>query len=433
MAGMDVVELCARLVQFDTTNRGHGDAEGERAAAEFCGEVLADAGVDSRIYEAAPGRANLIARLPGREPSLPALLVHGHLDVVPADPSEWTVPPFAGEVRDGQLWGRGSIDMKYFCAMTLAVVQDFAATGQQPRRDVVLAFVADEEDNAQFGSQWLTTEHRAEFDSCAAAISETGGYTFHTPDARGHDVRLYPVGTAERGTSHLKLTARGRAGHGSRRNDENAVVRLVEALHRLANHEWPVFLTPTVRSFLLRTGAALGVDVDLSDVDGTLHRFGPAAALAETTVRNSTTPTMLSAGYKVNVIPGEAIAQVDTRVLPGAELLSEVDALLGPHIEREFISRQPPVQASVDSSWFTAMADAVLSQDPDAIVVPYCMGGGTDAKSFAPLGIECYGFAPLWVPEGFPYRAMAHGVDERVPVEGLHFGTRVLEHFLAHC
>lgn len=435
MVATDVVELCAQLLRFDTTNRGHGDAEGEREAAEFVAGVLADAGVESQIYEAVPRRANLVARLPGADSSLPALLVQGHLDVVPAEPHDWSVPPFAGEVRDGQLWGRGAIDMKSFCAMALSVAHSFAASGTRPRRDVVLAWVADEEDRGEVGAHWLTSAHRHLFEDCAAAISETGAYTFHAPTADGRDVRLYPVGTAERGTAHLKLTARGRAGHGSRRNDENAVIRLIEALHRLSAHEWPVTLTPTVREFLRHTGQALGVRVDFSDIDGTLVRLGPAAALAETTVRNSTTPTMLAAGYKVNVIPGEATAQVDTRVLPGTEgsLLSEVDALLGPHIEREFVTKQPPVQASVDSHWFTAMEEALRSEDPEAVVVPYCMGGGTDAKAFTPLGIECYGFAPLWLPEGFPYAAMAHGVDERVPVEGLHFGTRVLEHFLAHC
>ena len=435
MTGLDVVELCSRLVRFDTTNRGAGDSEGERPAAEFVAEVLGAAGVDARIYEAAPGRSNVVARLAGREPALPALLVQGHLDVVPAEAGEWSVPPFSGEVLDGQLWGRGSIDMKYFIAMTLSVVQSFAAAGVRPRRDVVLAFVADEEDQAEYGAQWLVDEHRSLFDGCGAAISETGAYTFHTPDAAGRDVRLYPVGTAERGTAHLRLTARGRAGHGSRRNDENAVIRLVGALHRLSAHEWPITLTPTVRAFLLRTGEALGIDVNLSDIDGTLARLGPAASLAETTVRNSTTPTVLDAGYKVNVIPSEAVAEVDTRVLPGSEtaLLSEIDALLGPHIEREFVSKGPPVQASVDSPWYTAMAEALRSQDPEAVVVPYCMGGGTDAKAFSPLGIECYGFAPLALPQGFPYREMAHGVDERVPVDGLHFGTRVLEHFLSHC
>jgi acetylornithine deacetylase/succinyl-diaminopimelate desuccinylase-like protein len=248
-------------------------------------------------------------------------------------------------------------------------------------------------------------------------------------------VRLYPVGTAERGTAHLRLTARGRAGHGSRPNDENAVTRLVGALHRIAAHRWPVSLTPTVRAFLERTGAALGVDVDLSDVDATVAALGPAGALVVPTVRNSTTPTMLTAGYKVNVIPAVAAAQVDVRVLPGTEeaLLAEIDGLLGEGVTREFVAHQPPVQAPVDSPWFDAMAAALRAEDPEAVVVPYCMGGGTDAKAFAQLGIDCYGFAPLWLPEGFAYRAMAHGVDERVPVDGLHFGTRVLTRFLADC
>jgi acetylornithine deacetylase/succinyl-diaminopimelate desuccinylase-like protein len=433
--GTDVVELCSTLIRFDTTNRGHGDARGEREAAEFVAGVLSAAGVQPQLLESAPGRANVVARLPGSDPSLPALLVQGHLDVVPADAADWCVPPFSGEVRDGYLWGRGAVDMKDFCAMVLAVVGDFARTGRRPRRDVVLAFVADEEDRGEYGAHWLASAHRSLFDGCAAAISESGGYTYHVPGADGRTVRLYPVATAERGTAHLRLTARGRAGHGSRRNDENAVVRLVGALGRIAAHPWPVHLTPAVRAFLERTGAALGVAVDLSDVDGTLAGLGPAAALVESTVRNSTTPTMLEAGYKVNVIPSVATAQVDTRVLPGTEeaLLVELDSLLGPGVEREFVARQPAVQAPVDSPWFAAMAEALRAEDPEAVVVPYCMGGGTDAKAFGPLGIDCYGFAPLWLPQGFPYRTMAHGVDERVPVEGLRFGARVLGHFLESC
>ncbi|HKS44943.1 MAG TPA: M20/M25/M40 family metallo-hydrolase [Amycolatopsis sp.] len=429
--GSDAVELCAELIRFDTTNRGHGDAEGEREAAEFVAGVLAEAGIEPKVLEPAPRRANVLARIPGRDPSLPALLVQGHLDVVPADAADWSVPPFSGEVRDGYLWGRGAVDMKDFVAMVLSVVTgDF-----RPRRDIVLAFVADEEDRGEHGAHWLVDEYPEEFDGCAAAISESGAYTYHVPAADGRTVRLYPVGAAERGTSHLRLTARGRAGHGSRRNDENAVVRLIGAVHRIAAHRWPVRLTPAVEAFLVRTGEALGVDVNLSDVEGALARLGPAAALAENTVRNSTTPTMLDAGYKVNVIPSAAQAQLDTRVLPGTEdeLLAQIDALLGPGVEREFVARQPPVQAEVDSPWFTAMADALRAEDPQAVVVPYCMGGGTDAKAFSKLGIQCYGFAPLWLPEGFPYRAMAHGVDERVPVEGLRFGTRVLRNFLGNC
>ncbi|TVT54952.1 M20/M25/M40 family metallo-hydrolase [Amycolatopsis rhizosphaerae] len=430
--GPDVVELCAALLRFDTTNTGDPETSaGERDAAEYVATVLSAAGIEAKLLESAHRRANVLARIPGRDPSLPALLVQGHLDVVPADAADWSVPPFAGEIRDGFLWGRGAVDMKDFCAMVLAAV----AAGLRPRRDLVLAFVADEEDRGIFGAHWLATEHRAEFDGCAAAISESGGYTYHVPAADGRTVRLYPVGTAERGTAHLRLTARGRAGHGSRRNDENAVVRLVAALNRIATHRWPVHLTPTVEAFLVRTGKALGVPIDLSDVDGSLARLGPAASLAENTVRNSTTPTMLEAGYKVNVIPSVARAQVDTRVLPGTEdaLFAELDRLLGPGVDREFVAHQHPVQAPVDSPWFTAMEQALVAEDPQAVVVPYCLGGGTDAKAFTPLGIDCYGFAPLWLPEGFPYRAMAHGVDERVPLDGLRFGTRVLRHFLTHC
>jgi acetylornithine deacetylase/succinyl-diaminopimelate desuccinylase-like protein len=431
----DVVEICSTLVRFDTTNRGNGDSAGEYDAAVYVAGLLSGMGVDAKIIESAPRRANVIARVAGSDPSLPALLVQGHLDVVPADASDWSVPPFSGEVRDGYLWGRGATDMKDFCAMVLAVVDSFAKSGRRPRRDIVLAFVADEEDKGEYGAHWLVAEHRELFEDCAVAISESGGYSYHVPAADGSTVRLYPVATAERGTAHIRLTARGRAGHGSRPNSENAVIRLIGALHRIREHRWPVHLTPTVRAFLERTGEALGVPIDLSDVDGTVARLGPAGALVTPTVRNSTTPTMLEAGYKVNVIPSVARAQVDVRVLPGTEedLLAALDELLGPDVERKFVAHQPAVHAPVDSPCFDAMAAALRSQDPEAVVVPYCMGGGTDAKAFSSLGIECYGFAPLWLPEGFPYRAMAHGVDERVPVEGLRFGVRVLEHFFAHC
>jgi acetylornithine deacetylase/succinyl-diaminopimelate desuccinylase-like protein len=430
----DVVELCADLIRFDTTNRGGGNAEPERPAAEYVAAFLDGLGIPSKILEAAPGRASVIARVPGADPSLPALLVQGHLDVVPADAADWSVPPFSGEVRDGYLWGRGATDMKDFVAMVLSAL----AGGVRPRRDLVLAFVADEEDRGEWGAHWLVAEHPELFEGCAAAISESGGYTYHVPAADGRDVHLYPVGTAERGTAHLRLTARGRAGHGSRPNDENAVTRLVGALHRIAAHRWPVSLTPTVRAFLERTGAALGVPVDLSEedaVDATVAALGPAGSLVVPTVRNSTTPTMLDAGYKVNVIPSTATAQVDVRVLPGTEeeLFATLDALLGEDVTREFVAHQPPVQAPVDSPWFDTMAGALRAEDPEAVVVPYCLGGGTDAKAFAQLGIDCYGFAPLWLPKGFPYRAMAHGVDERVPVEGLRFGTRVLSRFLENC
>lgn len=431
MAELSVAELGATLIRFDTTNRGGGDSAGEREAAGFVAERLTDAGLCPVVLEPEPRRSNVVARISGEDSSLPALLVHGHLDVVPAEAADWSVPPFAGEVHDGYLWGRGATDMKDFCAAVLAVMDSFARNGIRPRRDIVVAFVADEEDGGAAGAHWLVREHPELFEGCAAAIGESGGFTHH---AGG--IRLYPVATAERGTAHLKLIAHGRAGHGSRRNDDNAVVTLATVISRLSAYRWPVCLTPTVRAFLERTAQALGVPIDLSTSDGVdtaLLAIGEAAPLAENTVRNSTTPTVLRAGYKVNVIPSEASAEVDIRILPGTEekLLAAVDGLLGANVRREFIARQPPVEAPLDSPWFDAMSAALRAEDAEAVVVPYCMGGGTDAKAFSTLGIDCYGFAPLRLPLGFPYRTMAHGVNERVPIDGLEFGCRVLHRFLS--
>lgn len=424
----DVVDLCAALLRFDTTNHGGGNSAGEREAAEFVAAHLDAVGVEPTVLESAPRRGNVLARVPGTEPDLPALLVQAHLDVVPADAAEWSVPPFAGVERDGFLWGRGAVDMKDMIAMVLAVLGGWSREGRRPRRDIVLAFVADEEDRGEYGAQWLVEHHADFFTGCTTAISESGGYSYPVGEHR-----IYPIGTAERGTSHLRLTATGRAGHGSRRNDDNAVAKLLGALARISAIDHPVRLTPTVKAFIEQVGAALDVPVDLADVDGTIARFGPAARLVENTVRNSTTPTVLRAGYKVNVIPGSATAEIDVRTLPGTvdELLASIDVALGAEVRREFIASEPPVQAPIDSPWFDAMAAALRAEDPDAVVVPYCMGGGTDAKAFSRLGIDCYGFSPLTLPAGYDYRAMPHGVDERVPVEGLRFGARVLDRFLS--
>lgn len=425
---LDVAQLCARLIRFDTTNRGGGDSAGEREAAEHVATILQDNGVAPTLLEPAPRRTNVLARIHGTDPGLPALLVQSHLDVVPADAAEWSFDPFAGEIRDGFVHGRGAVDMKDMAAMTLAVINRWHVEGRRPRRDVVLAFVADEEDQGKYGAHWLVEHHGGYFAGVEAAISESGGFSF---DVDG--TRLYPIGTAERGTSHMKLTATGRAGHGSRRNPSNAVTALVTSLARISAHEHPVRLTPTVEAFLVGAGKALGVEVDLDDVDATIARLGPAAKLVENTVRCSTTPTMLQAGYKVNVIPGTATAQLDVRTLPGTvdELVTTIDSLLSDGVTREFLEHQPPVEAPVDTAWFASMAEALRDEDPAAVVVPYCLGGGTDAKAFSQLGIHCYGFSPLQLPVGFDYRSMAHGVDERVPVAGLEFGVRVLDRFLS--
>ncbi|MEU4172567.1 M20/M25/M40 family metallo-hydrolase [Streptomyces sp. NPDC026665] len=423
----EVVRFTSDLIRIDTTNRGGGDCR-ERPAAEYAAERLAEAGLEPALLERTEGRTNVVARLEGTDPSADALLVHGHLDVVPAQAEDWSVHPFSGEVRDGVVWGRGAVDMKNMDAMILSVLRSWAREGVRPRRDLVIAFTADEEASAEDGSGFLADKHAALFEGCTEGISESGAFTFHDGSGR----QLYPIAAGERGTGWIKLTARGRAGHGSKVNRSNAVTRLAAAVTRIGAHEWPLRITPTVRAALTELAALYGVDDGLDDVDTLLGKLGPAAALVEATVRNSANPTMLSAGYKINVIPGEAVAHVDGRYLPGGEdeFRTTMDRLTGPDVEWEFHHHEVALEAPLDSPTYARMRAAVEEFAPEGHVVPYCMSGGTDAKQFSRLGITGYGFAPLKLPEGFDYQAMFHGVDERVPVEALHFGVRVLDRFL---
>ncbi|MFD4743995.1 M20/M25/M40 family metallo-hydrolase [Streptomyces rubiginosohelvolus] len=427
----EVVAFTSGLIRIDTTNRGGGDCR-ERPAAEYVAERLADAGIEPTLLERTPGRTNVVARIPGTDPSADALLVHGHLDVVPAEPADWTVHPFSGEVRDGVVWGRGAVDMKNMDAMVLSVVRGWAREGFRPARDIVIAYTADEEDSAADGSGFLTEQHADLFEGCTEGISESGAFTFHAGDG----LSLYPIAAGERGTGWLKLTAEGRAGHGSKVNRENAVSALAAAVARIGEHEWPIRLTPTVRAAITEIAALHGITADLDDpgfdVAQLLGKLGPAASLVENTIRNSSNPTMLDAGYKVNVIPGHASAFIDGRTVPGGdeEFHATLDRLTGPSVSWEFYHREKALTAPVDSPTYAKLRAAVERFDPGAHTVPYCMSGGTDAKQFSRLGITGYGFTPLKLPVGFDYQRLFHGVDERVPVDALHFGVRVLDHYL---
>ncbi|MCX2184703.1 M20/M25/M40 family metallo-hydrolase [Streptomyces sp. SKN60] len=427
----EVVTFTSELIRIDTTNRGGGDCR-ERPAAEYVAERLTDAGLEATLLERTPGRTNVVARIPGTDPTADALLVHGHLDVVPAEAADWTVHPFSGEVRDGVVWGRGAVDMKNMDAMVLSVVRSWARQGVRPRRDIVIAYTADEEASAEDGSAFLAERHAPLFEGCTEGISESGAFSFH-PDPR---TRLYPIAAGERGTAWLKLTAHGRAGHGSKINKDNAVTRLAAAVARIGAHEWPVRITKTVRAALVELAALHGIEADVDapgfDVETLLEKLGPAAALVAPTLRNSSNPTMLDAGYKVNVIPGQAVAYVDGRMLPGGEdeFVETMDRLTGPDVEWEFHHREVPLEAPVDSPTFAKLRAAVERFDPEGHTVPFSMTGGTDAKQFSRLGITGYGFSPLKLPPDLDYGALFHGVDERVPVDALHFGVRVLDHYL---
>ncbi|MEU4681165.1 M20/M25/M40 family metallo-hydrolase [Micromonospora sp. NPDC023737] len=428
----EVVDLCRDLLRIDTSNTGDNDTSaGERAAAEYVAEKLAEVGVETQIHESAPGRANVVARIAGTDPSRGALLVHGHLDVVPADADEWSVHPFSGEIRDGYLWGRGAIDMKDFDAMVLAVVRHWQRTGVRPTRDIVLAYTADEEAGGDYGAHWLTRQHRDVFDGCTEAIGEVGGFSYSVDDAR----RLYLIETAEKGVDWLRLHAKGRPGHGSMVHDDNAVTALAEAVARIGRHRFPMVVTPTVRAFLEEVSELLGIELDPEDPEAAIAKLGPIANIIGATIRNTANPTRLAAGYKDNVIPGRATATIDCRSLPGqSELLeAQLRELIGPDIDIEYIQRQPAIETTFDGDLVDAMSAALRAEDPGAHPVPYMLSGGTDAKAFAQLGIRCFGFAPLRLPADLNFSALFHGIDERVPVDGLQFGVRVLDRFLRTC
>jgi acetylornithine deacetylase/succinyl-diaminopimelate desuccinylase-like protein len=428
-AADEVTGICRDLLRIDTTNTGDPRTTvGERVAAEYVAAKLGEAGIEVELHESAPKRANLVARIPGADRSRGALLVHGHLDVVPADASEWSVDPFSGEEKDGYLWGRGAIDMKDFDAMMLAVVRDWSRTGYVPPRDIVLAYTADEEAGMEFGSQWLVQNHAGLFEGCTEAIGEVGGYSYTVND----DLRLYLVQTAEKGLDWLRLHATGRPGHGSFIHDDNAVTTLAEAVARVGRHRFPTVVTPTVRAFLEQVGDALQIEIDPAEPEVAIAKLGPIANLIGATIRNTANPTRLEAGYKDNVIPGRASATIDCRTLPGEAdtFLAELRELIGDEIEIEHVHQQPAVETEFGGALVDAMGAALRAEDPGARTVPYLMSGGTDAKAFSTLGIRCFGFAPLRLPADLNFASLFHGIDERVPVEGLKFGVRVLDRLL---
>jgi acetylornithine deacetylase/succinyl-diaminopimelate desuccinylase-like protein len=426
-ASDEVVTLLSDLIRINTSNPTHA----ERPAAEWVAQKLDEVGIESTILESEPGRASTIARIPGSNPDRKPLLIHGHLDVVPADAGEWSVDPFAGEVKNDYVWGRGAVDMKDMDAMTLAVIREWTRNGVQPERDVVLAFVADEEAGGAKGAHWLVDNHPDYFADCTEAISEVGGFSVTV----GGDLRLYVIQTAEKGIGWLKLRASGRPGHGSMVHPDNAVTTLARAVTRIGDYEFPVHVTPTLREFLKRLADLTGIPIDPDNPEAALPQLGGLARMIGATIRNTANPTMLEAGYKANVIPSNAEAVIDARFLPGHEdeLFDTIDTLIGDGITREFITKDIAVETDFNGDVVDAMAAALKAEDPRGVPIPYLMSGGTDAKSFSELGIRCFGFSPLLLPADLDFTALFHGIDERVPVSALQFGTRVLDRFLRSC
>ncbi len=420
----EALDICRDLIRIDTSNYGDDSGPGERKAAEYVAASLAEVGIESEIFESETGRASLVARWGNQNSTRPGLLIHGHLDVVPARASDWRVDPFAAEVVDGYLYGRGAVDMKDFDAMLLSVVRARQRAGVIPDRPITLVFTADEEAGGVLGAHWLVEQHPDLFEGCTEAIGEVGGFSTEVGGKR-----LYLIESGEKGIAWMRLRARGTAGHGSMRNDDNAVTHLAEALVALGEHQWPEEPGPSMQLLLAKVRELTGKE---GSADELLEQFGPAVRMIGAGIRNTTNATMLEAGYKHNVVPGEAIAYVDGRYLPGhaESFLPTVQGLVGDNVSVETYITDAALEYPFEGDLVDAMTVALHSQDPEAHIAPFLMSGGTDAKAWHKLGITSYGFTPLRLPADLDFTALFHGVDERVPVDALEFGSRVFDTFL---
>jgi len=423
----ETITLCQEMIRIPSVNHGEGQGN-EKAMAEYVASKLAEVGIKSELIETAPNRVNVVAKIEGADKSRPGLVLHGHIDVVPANASDWSVDPFSGLIKDGFIWGRGAVDMKDMDAMILATVRMWQRTGYKPPRNILLVFFADEEAGSNYGSRWLV-KHRPEiFDGYSEAVSEVGGFSVTITGEH----RLYLIEAAQKGIQWMKLTAKGTAGHGSFINQDNAVTKVADAVSRIGAYEWPQLETKTSSFFFRKIAELTGEKYDPKNVKPLLHHLGDAVKMLGATISNTANPTMLEAGYKVNVIPQSASAMVDGRFLPGHEnqLQETIKKLAGDEIEIEVLTRDIALEVEFAGPLVKAMCDAISSEDSAGIPVPYLMSGGTDNKALHDLGIVGYGFSPLKLPKDLDFFALFHGVDERVPIDGLKFGVRVLYEFL---
>ena len=429
-AESEVVTLVAELIRRNSENWGESaDTVGEADVADYIAQVLREVGWQPEVITTTSDSRRAVAlRVPGSDPAAPAMLVHGHIDVVPAIARDWSHAPYDAVIDDsGMLIGRGAVDMKDMDGMLLALLRHWGRTGERPRRTLQVLFTPDEEAGGKHGAHWLVANRPDLFEGCTEAVGEVGGFSITVRD----DLRLYPIQTAEKGIRWLRLTASGRAGHGSMINDDNAVTSLCEAVTRVGRHTWPIRLTPTVQRFLAELSDAYGVDIDPGDMDEVFAKLGTLGSLVGATLQNTANPTMLDAGYKHNVIPQEGAAFIDGRVLPGyeQEFEDEIARIVGDNVRVDYDIKDIALETSFDGPTVDAMAAALRAEDAGARPVPYMISGGTDAKAFSTLGIRCFGFSPLRLPPGLDYWQLFHGVDERVPVDALRFGVRVLNRF----
>lgn len=398
----ETIDHLRALVRLDTTN----PPGNERIAADYLDAAFARESIECATIEPKPTRVNLVARVAGSDRSRPPLMLSSHTDVVGVEAGRWSRDPFGAELAEGCVWGRGSIDMKSKCAMDLGLALAIRRAGAIPARDLIVAAVADEEAGSELGARYLV-EHHPELIRAGFVLNETGGFTLHLGERR-----FYPIQVAEKGFVTVKMTVSGTPGHGSMPRADTAIGWIAELIGRLTRTPMPRRVTPLMQRLL----ADLGIAPD------------QAPPLFRPMLANTVTPTILRAGYKDNVIPGEAWVILDGRTLPGEDersFLRELRDIVGPEPTLEVIKTAPPVEANPDTPLFDLIKTRTEAADPGARAIPWMLPGATDSKFYAQLGAVCYGFAPVRLEPRMPFGALYHGNDERMPVAGFLWGLRV--------
>jgi acetylornithine deacetylase/succinyl-diaminopimelate desuccinylase-like protein len=398
----EALDCLRALIRLDTTN----PPGNERIAADYIADALAAHGVESVIRESAPTRASLVARHPGTDSSKGALLLSSHTDVVPVERSGWTREPFSGEIADGCVWGRGAIDMKSKCATDLVLMTALKRTGAKPDRDVIMAAVADEEAGSDYGAKFLVELH-PELVRASYVLNEVGGFTIHLRNRR-----FYPIQIAEKGFVTIKMKVTAMPGHGSMPRSDTAISRISELITKIVKTP----MRKNVSPFMRKTLEELGVPVD------------SAGPLFQPMLANTVSPTILRAGYKDNVIPGEATIVLDGRTLPGEDpesFMAELREIVGPEPTFELIKTAPPAETSPDTPLFELIKETIEAADPGSRAIPWMIPGATDNKFYSKLGAACYGFSPVRLEPHMPFGSLYHGNDERLPIEGFNWGLKV--------
>jgi acetylornithine deacetylase/succinyl-diaminopimelate desuccinylase-like protein len=417
----EAIALLQGLIRINTTN----PPGNEQAAAEYLAEVLSREGLAPQLLSAEPGRTCLIARLSGRGERGP-LLLQGHTDVVPADPAEWSRPPFGGEIADGCVWGRGALDMKGTVVMQLMAIVLAKRLGLRPRGDIIFCAVPDEETGGFLGAGWLVDNHpdlvRAE-----ASVSEVGGFSLYMGDTV-----YYPLQVTEKVGCQVRLRVTGQSGHGSQPIRDGAMAKSARVLEALTRSRLPMHVTPAAEQFIRALAESQPQLLSLLDplrVGGALAELGAAGRMFEAILHNTASPTVIQGGSKTNVIPGSVEITLDGRLLPGQtseEFLRELHDLIGDDAEVVEVRHTPSLTEAPLGGFFDELVRIIEELEPGARAVPALVTGITDARHFARLGTPTYGFAPVKLRRDMPFWSLFHGADERIPIEGLRFGLEAL-------